>query len=169
MTEATKPTWASNLSKVGLHYYAGIAENAEEVLEKHKLATHSTFGTRSSVCSQMQKSDPIGKHRSSDSESTPYGHQSNKENDSPNQHPNDQCTAPLKIQPLKAQRNGIHKCNNTSAMLSIFGRVGATPQVYRGRCSDAPGLAKAEGVDVAPRIPTLGADDNSSASKSFSL
>ena len=50
-------------------------------------------------------------------------------------------------------------------MLSIFGRAVATPQVYGGRCSDAPGLAKAEGVGVAPRIPTLDADVNSSASR----
>ena len=105
MTEAIKPTWASNLSKVGLHYYAGIVENAEKVLEKHKLATHSTFGTRSSVHSQMQNGDPIGEHRSSDRESTPCGHQSesNKENESPNQHANGQCTAATKPQPLKAQ------------------------------------------------------------------
>ena len=119
MAEAPKPTWASDLSTVGIHYYAGIVENAEEVLEKHKLPTHSTFGTRSSVHSQMQKSDPIEKHRSSDSKSTPCGHQSNKENDSPNQHANDQCTAAPQTQSLKAQPEKIYT-NVTKRILYIF-------------------------------------------------
>ena len=44
-------------------------------------------------------------------------------------------------------------------MLSIFGRAGATPLVYRW-CSDAQ-----EGVGVALSIPTLGADVDLSASK----
>ena len=43
--------------------------------------------------------------------------------------------------------------------------LGERERPHSGRCSDAPGLAKAEGVGVAPRIPTLGAEVNSSATK----
>ena len=78
------------------------------ILEKHKLAFPSTFGTKSSVHSQMQKSDPLEEHRSNDSESTPCGHQSNKENDSSNQHANNQCTAAPKTQPLTAQPKKVY-------------------------------------------------------------
>ena len=48
MTEATKPTWASNLSEVGLHYYAGVVENTEEVLEK-LLTVHLALGVQFTV------------------------------------------------------------------------------------------------------------------------
>lgn len=45
----SKPFWASDLRLFGLNYYSGIVENAEELLESHKVATQSSFGTRSSV------------------------------------------------------------------------------------------------------------------------
>ncbi len=49
MSGQPKPLWASDLHPVGLHYYAGVVESAEELLEKHKVATQSSFGTRSST------------------------------------------------------------------------------------------------------------------------
>ena len=45
----SKPAWATDLHPVGLHYYAGVVNNAEELLESHKVATQSSFGTRSST------------------------------------------------------------------------------------------------------------------------
>ena len=45
----SKPSWASNLHPVGLHYYAGIVDNAEELMEEHKVETQSSFGTRGST------------------------------------------------------------------------------------------------------------------------
>ena len=54
MSQPSKPAWAANLLPVGLNYYAGIVENAEDLLESHKVATQSSFGTRSST----KKSDP---------------------------------------------------------------------------------------------------------------
>ena len=44
-----KPAWASNLKPVGLHYYGGIVDDGEAILEKHKIATQSCFGTRTSA------------------------------------------------------------------------------------------------------------------------
>ena len=32
----SKPLWASDLLSVGIHYFAGVVDDAEEVLEKHK-------------------------------------------------------------------------------------------------------------------------------------
>ena len=49
MSGQCKPSWASNLHPVGLHYYAGIVDNAEELMEEHKVATQSSFGTRTST------------------------------------------------------------------------------------------------------------------------
>ena len=49
MSGQSKPLWASHLHPVGLHYYAGIVDSAEELIEKHKVATQSSFGTRSST------------------------------------------------------------------------------------------------------------------------
>ena len=43
-----KPAWATDLKPVGLHYYGGVVECGEEILEKHKIATQSCFGTRTS-------------------------------------------------------------------------------------------------------------------------
>ena len=34
MSGQPKPLWASDLHPVGLHYYAGVVESAEELLEK---------------------------------------------------------------------------------------------------------------------------------------
>ena len=45
MSQPSKPAWAANLMPVGLNYYAGIVENAEDLLEYHKVVTQSSFGT----------------------------------------------------------------------------------------------------------------------------
>ena len=37
--------WASDLLSVGIHYFAGVVDDAEEVLEKHKLSTQCTLQT----------------------------------------------------------------------------------------------------------------------------
>ena len=47
--EQLRPSWADHLSPVGLHYYAGVVENAEDLIERHKVATQCSFGTRSST------------------------------------------------------------------------------------------------------------------------
>ena len=44
-----KPAWASSLKQVGLYYYAGIVDDGEEILEAHKIATQSCFGTQTSA------------------------------------------------------------------------------------------------------------------------
>ena len=49
MAEQSKPSWADHLSPIGLHYYAGVVENVEELMERHKVATQCSFGTRSST------------------------------------------------------------------------------------------------------------------------
>ena len=41
----SKPLWASDLLSVGIHYFAGVVDDAEEVLEKHKLSTQCTLQT----------------------------------------------------------------------------------------------------------------------------
>ena len=41
MSGKSKPSQMSNLHPVGLHYYAGIVDNAEELMEKHKVARKS--------------------------------------------------------------------------------------------------------------------------------
>ena len=46
MSGQPKPLWASELHPIGLHYYAGVVESAEDLLEKHKVATQCSFGTR---------------------------------------------------------------------------------------------------------------------------
>ena len=46
---SSKPPWACDLHPVGLHYYSGVVYNVEELLESHKIATQSSFGTRSSI------------------------------------------------------------------------------------------------------------------------
>ena len=46
---AEHPSWADHLFPVGLHYYAGVVENAEELMERHKVATQCSFGMRSST------------------------------------------------------------------------------------------------------------------------
>ena len=43
-----KPAWAADLKPVGLHYYGGVVDDDEQILEKHKIATQSCFGTRTS-------------------------------------------------------------------------------------------------------------------------
>ena len=42
----------STLCPVGLHYYSGVVDDAEELLERHKVATQSSFGTRTSTKTQ---------------------------------------------------------------------------------------------------------------------
>ena len=51
--------WTSHLNPVGLHYFGGVVEDAEEVLEQHRLATRSCFGTRTST----QKKRTLGTNR----------------------------------------------------------------------------------------------------------
>ena len=46
-----KPLWARDLSPVGLNYFGGVVDNAEVILEKHKLSTQCSFGTRTSISS----------------------------------------------------------------------------------------------------------------------
>ena len=46
---SSKPPWACDLHPVGLHYYSGVFDDVEELLESHKIATQSSFGTRSSL------------------------------------------------------------------------------------------------------------------------
>ena len=53
----SKTDWKADLRPVGLHYYGGIVEDAEQVLEKHKIATQTCFGTRSSVKKVVVRSD----------------------------------------------------------------------------------------------------------------
>ena len=45
MANLSKPLWASDLLSVGIHYFAGVVDDAEEVLEKHKLSTQCTLQT----------------------------------------------------------------------------------------------------------------------------
>ena len=46
MSGQPKPLWESDLHPVGQHYYAGIADNAEELMDEHKVATQGSFGPR---------------------------------------------------------------------------------------------------------------------------
>ena len=40
----SKPSWADHLSPVRLHYYnAGVVENAEDLIERHKVATQCSL------------------------------------------------------------------------------------------------------------------------------
>ena len=48
------PQWKDGLRALMLNYFGGIVSNVEEILEMHKIATQSCFGTRSSV----KKEDP---------------------------------------------------------------------------------------------------------------
>ena len=41
-TSSSKPPWACDLHPVGLHYYSGVVDNVEELLESHKIATQSS-------------------------------------------------------------------------------------------------------------------------------
>ena len=59
MSGQSKPLWASNLCSVGLHYYAGIVDNAEELMEEHNMATQSSFGTRTSTKKQVFNKAPV--------------------------------------------------------------------------------------------------------------
>ena len=49
MAEQSKPSWADHLFPVGLHYYAGVVESAEELMERNKVATQCSFGKKSST------------------------------------------------------------------------------------------------------------------------
>ena len=44
MDEQSRPSWT-----VGLHYFAGVVENVEDLIERHKVAIQCSFGTRSST------------------------------------------------------------------------------------------------------------------------
>ena len=35
----SKPLWARDLSPIGLNYFGGVVDNAEEILEKYKLGS----------------------------------------------------------------------------------------------------------------------------------
>ena len=48
MSEASV-CWKADLKKLKPHYFGGIVSNSEELLERHKVATQSCFGTRSST------------------------------------------------------------------------------------------------------------------------
>ena len=37
MDEQSRPSWTDHLSPVGLHYFAGVVENAEDLIERHKV------------------------------------------------------------------------------------------------------------------------------------
>ena len=43
------PQWKDGLLALMPNYFGGIVSNVEEILEMHKIATQSCFGTRSSV------------------------------------------------------------------------------------------------------------------------
>ena len=43
------PEWANQLKPVGLHYFGGLVQDAESLLELHSRSTMCTFGTRTSV------------------------------------------------------------------------------------------------------------------------
>ena len=49
----SKPAWAVDLHPVALHYYAGLVDNVDDSLEKHKVFTQASFGTRSSTKKQV--------------------------------------------------------------------------------------------------------------------
>ena len=49
VSQQLKLVWPTNLHPVGLHYYAGMVDSNEELLECHKVATQSSFETRSST------------------------------------------------------------------------------------------------------------------------
>ena len=42
------PNWAAGLQLISPHYFCGVADDAESILEKHKLETQSCFGNRTS-------------------------------------------------------------------------------------------------------------------------
>ena len=54
---ASLADWKADLRPVGLHYYGGIVEDADQVLERHKIATQACFGTQSSVKKTIVRSD----------------------------------------------------------------------------------------------------------------
>ena len=43
------PPWAKQLKRVGKHYFSGLVENIDQLLELHKRSTLCSFGTRTSV------------------------------------------------------------------------------------------------------------------------
>ena len=43
------PPWAKQLKRVGKHYFSGLVDNADKLLEFHKRSTLCMFGTRTSV------------------------------------------------------------------------------------------------------------------------
>ena len=54
MAEQSRPSLADHLFPIGMHYYTGVVENAEELTERCKLATQCTLGVRTST----MKADP---------------------------------------------------------------------------------------------------------------
>ena len=55
-------TWLLDPSKsfpVGLHYYAGVVEDAEELIEKHKVATQCFFGSQLAPVESMKILAPV--------------------------------------------------------------------------------------------------------------
>ena len=53
------PQWRDGLRALMPNYFGGIVSNVEEILEMHKIATQSCFGTRSSV--KKDPKQPSGK------------------------------------------------------------------------------------------------------------
>ena len=49
------PSWASTLKPVGVHYYGGVVDDAESLLELHTRCTMCTFGTRTSTSKPLPK------------------------------------------------------------------------------------------------------------------
>ena len=47
--ESCCPEWANQLTSVGPHYYGGVVDDAEGLVELHSRSTMCTFGTRTSV------------------------------------------------------------------------------------------------------------------------
>ena len=55
--ESCCPEWANQLTSVGPHYFGGVVDDAEGLLELHSRSTMCTFGTRTSVGTKYNKAD----------------------------------------------------------------------------------------------------------------
>ena len=49
--------WANQLTSVGPHYYSGVVDDAEGLLELYSRSTMCTFSTRTSVGTKYNKAD----------------------------------------------------------------------------------------------------------------
>ncbi len=59
------PDWAKKFKPIGQHYYGGVVDDAESLLELHSRSTVSTFGTRTSVSkvSKQVQVDTVGENK----------------------------------------------------------------------------------------------------------